>query len=102
MHSIVLEKDVLHVTVSDRLDINTAPVLMDDLQQYMGADIKKMVFFVKDLEYISSAGIRVVVFVKQRIGAELELVFVAASDLIKEVFEMTGLDDFIKFVQEYE
>ena len=54
----VKEGSKLTYTVSGRLDTNTSPELNDDIAASLG-DVKELVMDIKDLEYISSAGVRV-------------------------------------------
>ena len=54
----VKEGTKLTYTVSGRLDTNTSPELNDDIAASLG-DVTELVMDIKDLEYISSAGVRV-------------------------------------------
>ena len=54
-----------------------------------------MVFYAKDLEYISSAGIRVIVFAKQKVGGNSKLYLIGASETVLDVINMTGLANFM-------
>lgn len=81
--------------LSDRLDTETAP----QLDQRIGGipeSVTDVVFDLKDLVYVSSAGLRVILrtskLMDSRGGA---LTCKNASTLIKETFEMTGLVDII-------
>ena len=94
-------EDVLKVTISGRLDANNSPALSDELGKYRGQNIKDMVFYVKDLEYISSAGIRVIVFAKQKIGENSQIFLIGASETVLDVINMTGLANFMKVQDQY-
>lgn len=98
MYSIEHVQETLTITLSGKLDTNSAPPLMDELNQYIGKAIHTVIFDARALSYISSAGIRVVVFAKQKLGEGLTLRFVGTAPEVKDVFEMTGLTDFITFV----
>jgi anti-anti-sigma factor len=93
--------DVLSVHLSGRLDAANAPALSDELTKYKGKPIKNMVFFAKDLEYISSAGIRVIVFAKQRIGENATIYLIGAPETVLDVIRMTGLANFMVIQDSY-
>ncbi len=86
---------VLKITLSGKLDANNSPALSDELIGYKGKEISDIVFLAKDLEYISSAGIRVIVFAKQKIGENSKLYLIGASETVMDVINMTGLANFI-------
>ena len=82
------------ITLVGRLDTTTAPALDQTINEDMG-DIKNLVLDLKGLEYISSAGLRVLLGAQkkmQKIGA-MKLIHV--SEAVMEVFEMTGFADIL-------
>ena len=92
------ENTIIHL--KDKLDYATASVLMDELRTLVGKGVKKINFYCSELEYISSAGIRAMVFVKQKIdkNVDVDVYLHNAAESIKEVFEMSGLDGYFEFV----
>jgi len=95
--SMVIEGDIAKIELGGKLDANNAPRLMDELKSLVGKEISKIVFLVSELEYISSAGLRAIVFSKQKIGAEVEVVLVGAKKAVTDVISMSGLDNFMTF-----
>ena len=86
--------DVTTIEIAGRLDTTTAPVLEKTINEDIG-DAKNLVLDVKGLEYISSAGLRVLLGAQkkmQRIGS-MKVVNVCAE--VMEVFEMTGFADIL-------
>ena len=78
--------------VSGRLDTTTAPVLDKTINEDIG-DTQNLVIDVKGMEYISSAGLRVLLAAQkkmQKIGT-MKLINVCVS--VMDVFEMTGFAD---------
>ena len=63
-----------------------------------GADIKKVTFDVKELEYIASAGLRVIIFTKQKLGADTQIFMKDVNDDVRQVIEMTGCDNFVTII----
>ena len=95
---IKLEETTLTVNLGVELSKINAPVLMQLLSTYQGQDIRKIVFDATDLVFISSAGIRCIIFARKDLGEKPEIVFVNCAKEIYEVFQIAGLFRFITFV----
>ncbi len=95
-----LEGTTLTVNLGLELSKINAPALMQLLSTYRGQDIQKIVFDATDLVFISSAGIRCIIFARQDLGEKPEIVFVNCAKEIYEVFEITGLFRFVSFVED--
>ena len=81
------------VTVAGRLDTMTAPELQGALAGATDG-AAKLVFDFAGLQYISSAGLRVLLAMnKQMMSGGGELAVVHANQAVKDVFEMTGFSD---------
>ncbi len=100
--SINYENKVVKVTLSGSLDAKRAPALADEIKKLIGKDIEKIVFFAKDLEYISSAGLRVIIFSKQKIGIDIKLYMVGATEGVLDVIKMSGIDNIMEITDTYE
>ena len=86
--------DVTTIEIAGRLDTTTAPVLEKTINEDIG-DAKNLVLDVNGLEYISSAGLRVLLGAQkkmQKIGS-MKVVNVCAE--VMDVFEMTGFADIL-------
>lgn len=86
------------VKLVGRLDASVAPELHSKMAEMQGQDIKKVTFDVKELEYIASAGLRVIIFAKQKLGADTEIFMKDASEEVRSVIEMTGCDNFVTMI----
>ena len=78
------------VQMNGRLDTNTAP----QFEKFIGENIFKMDTLTLDcegLEYVSSAGLRVLLSAQKRLKEGMKLKNV--GELVMEVFEMTGFVD---------
>ena len=100
--NLVQDNGTVKITLTGSLDAKNAPALAEDLKGLVGKDIKKIVFLVKDLEYISSAGLRVIIFAKQKIGEDTEVIMVGAQEGVLDVIKMSGLDNIMTFADSYE
>jgi anti-anti-sigma factor len=85
----------LTLTLEGRLDTTTAPELEKELKASLG-EIDSLILDFTDLVYLSSAGIRVIIMAQKLMKPPKEMMIRQVSDIIYEVFEMTGLTDVIK------
>ena len=79
--------------VSGRLDTNTAPVLNTDLTESLEG-MNELVLDLKDLEYISSAGVRVLLSAYKTMSKRDGMVLKNLPEMVREVLSVTGLLDF--------
>ena len=89
------------VILSGRLDATNAPALQEELKKLIGEKIARLVFFANNLEYISSAGLRIIIFAKQKIGADSKVYFIGGQDAVVNVIRMSGLDNFMDIQPTY-
>ncbi|MBN1913331.1 MAG: STAS domain-containing protein, partial [Candidatus Omnitrophica bacterium] len=68
--TVTCNADNAEIELCGRLDATNSPVLQEELKKLAGKNIKKLNFNAKDLEYISSAGLRVIIFAKQKLGVD--------------------------------
>ena len=94
------EGTTLHVYLGFELSIANSAALREMFEAYRGQDISKIVFDATDLVFLSSSGIRVIIFAKQEVGQEPEIVFLNCAKEIYETFKITGLVDFFSFMDD--
>jgi anti-anti-sigma factor len=83
---------IIRMDLSGELDASTAAQFRDEINQAAGQELKRLVLFMEALDYMASAGIRVLVFAKQKMGADVDIYVVAAQDAVKETLKLTGLE----------
>ena len=82
----------LVVKLNGRLDTTTSPQLERTL---LLDDIDEVIFDLTDLQYLASAGLRVLLTTQKKMNARKGTMVVKnANEMILEVFEMTGLIDY--------
>ena len=90
----------LVIELGRSLNTANAPALQDELATYVGQeDIEKVVFDASELLTLSSSGLRVLYFSKQRLGNKPEIVFVNCAKEIYNTLKMIGLASSIKFLK---
>ena len=80
--------------VSGRLDTQTAPELEKELDACI-AGLKELIFNMKGLEYISSAGLRVILKAQKIMNTQGVMKLIGVNDGIMEVFDITGFLDIL-------
>ena len=83
----------MKIAIEGRLDTLTAPELQAELANYKLGDLTEIVLDLSKLEYISSAGLRVLLqaFRSMKMGGVMRVV--NANEITKKVFEVTGFDE---------
>ena len=87
--------DNLTIVLEGRLDRNTAEDLDKKLSGALHG-INKITFDFKDLEYISSAGLRVILAAQKKLRGDDSVIITGASREIKDVFDVTGFSKILK------
>ena len=77
-----------------RLDTTTAPALDKTINEDIG-DVKNLVLDIKGLEYISSAGLRVLLSAQKKMQKIGSMKVINVCEAVMEVFEMTGFADIL-------
>lgn len=88
-----LEKNVLVLAVEGRLDTVTAPELEREVGDLRG--VTDLVIDMKNLEYISSAGLRVILKAQKIMNTQGSMKLRNVGESIMEVFEITGFSDIL-------
>lgn len=94
-YSVSNENGILNVYLKGFLDASNAVGLMEEMKKYVGISVTRIVFHAKELEYIASSGLRVIIYTKQKIGYEAEVILKEPQAAVISVFEMSGLINFV-------
>ena len=86
----------LLISLEGRLDTVTAPRLEEELKSSVQGIIS-LVFDLKDLQYISSAGLRVLLSAQKTMNRQGTMAVRNVSDGVREIFDVTGFSDILKF-----
>ena len=84
----------LTLIVSGRLDTQTAPELENVLDASLPG-LKELIFDMTNLEYVSSAGLRVILKAQKAMNAQGSMKLIGVNDNIMEVFDITGFLDIL-------
>ena len=89
-----LEGSAMSLDLNGRLDTTSSPKLEEELKNSLDG-VTSLVFDMKDLEYISSAGLRVLLSAQKVMNRQGEMKLIHVNDVINEIFEVTGFTDIL-------
>ena len=84
----------LVIALEGRLDTTTSPALEKELKESLDG-IESLTFDLGALDYISSAGLRVLLSAQKTMNKQGDMVVKNVSEEIMEVFEVTGFSDIL-------
>ena len=90
----LFEGERLTLPLSGRLDTNSSPALEAELKQSVGG-VKELIFDFSGVEYISSAGLRVLLAAQKVMNRQGSMKLIGVNDDVMEVFEITGFSDIL-------
>lgn len=89
-----VENNAATLKISGRVDTTTAPefeAIMDECV----VDLEKLILDCNEMEYISSAGLRVILKVQKLMNKQGEMKLINVNETIMEVFDITGFADIL-------
>ena len=89
-----INQEAVTLIVSGRLDTQTAPELENELDSSLSG-IKELTFDMTNLEYVSSAGLRVILKAQKAMNTQGSMKLTGVNDSIMEVFDITGFLDIL-------
>jgi len=98
----MLDKGIAKITLAGELDASTAPQFQKEVEKAAQQKARRLVLVVAALEYIASAGLRVLVFAKQKMGSQVDVYVVGAQEQVMETIRKTGLHNSVVSLKEYD
>ena len=90
----ISDGEKLTLAIAGRLDTNSSPKLEAELRQSVDG-VTELIFDFSEVEYISSAGLRVLVAAQKVMNRQGSMKLIGVSDEVMEVFEITGFADML-------
>lgn len=81
---------VARITLVGSLDASSAPRFKEVIEQAATQAPSRLVLFVDKLEFLASAGLRVLIFAKQKMGAHVDIYVVGSQGPVLGTLEMSG------------
>ena len=89
-----LDGTKLEIALEGRLDTMTAPQLEEEVKNNIEG-IKELIFDLKNLAYVSSAGLRVLLSAQKTMNKQGSMTIKNANEEVMEIFEVTGFIDIL-------
>ncbi len=99
---VIRNEQTLNVLLGKDLSIGNSTAMLEELTKYVGQGIQKIVFDATGLTFLSSSGIRCLLFAYQDLSNQPEIIFVNCASEVYEVLDSVGLTAFIRFEQSAE
>ncbi|NEP89545.1 MAG: anti-sigma factor antagonist [Okeania sp. SIO2C2] len=93
---------IAKITLSGELDGSTAPAFKKKVEEAAAENSKRLVLMMNDLEYMASAGLRVLIFSKQKMGTGVDIYMVGVQEMVLDTIKKTGFDQSIYLLDEYD
>ncbi|MFE9251218.1 anti-sigma factor antagonist [Streptomyces sp. NPDC007088] len=94
----MINDNVATIQVTGDLDAATAGWFHDTINRAADAGAVELVIRAERLSYLSSAGLRSLVFARQKMGEDVRVAVVGASDLVARTIRLAGFDRSIDLV----
>lgn len=87
---LVMNENVAMITLSGSLDAAAAPRFKEVIEEAAGQTPTRLVLLMNELEFLASAGLRVLIFAKQKMGANVDIYVVGSQGPVLGTLEMSG------------
>jgi len=87
---LAMTDSIAKITLTGSLDASSAPRFKEVIEQAAVQSPSRLVLLMKDLEFLASAGLRVLIFAKQKMGAKVDIYVVGSQGPVLGTLEMSG------------
>lgn len=93
---------VARIALVGELDASVAANFRSKIEEAASPELRKLVLMLEGLEYMSSAGLRVLVFAKQKMGPNVQIFVVGAQPQVVEPIRQTGFHHSVYMLDAYD
>ncbi len=86
----MMQDGTAEISLTGELDASVANEFKAAVEKAATDRAKILVLNMKELEFMSSAGLRVLVFAKQKMGSDVDIYVIGAQQAVRDTIEMTG------------
>ena len=84
--------------LNGELDAAAAPAFREKIEIASSAKVQKLVLDMSGLEYMASAGLRVLIYAKQKMGVGVDILLVGTQPMVRDTLEKTGFHHSVTMV----
>lgn len=93
---------IAKLTLTGELDAAAANDFKAAVEQVAASHPKRLVLMMSQLTYMASAGLRTLVFAKQKMGGAVDIYVIGVQDTVRETLEMTGFQHSVIMLEQYD
>lgn len=93
--NVINENNLAKVVLEGRIDTGTAPTLDKEMKKVL-KKFTNICFDFEKVEYITSAGLRVILAISKELNGIGKMTIINASSTVKEIFDMTGFSEVVE------
>ena len=90
---------IAQITLSGELDGGTANDFKKKVEDAVATNPTKLVFMMQDLTFMASAGLRVLIFAKQKMGTDVDICMVGVQEMVMDTIKKTGFDQSVYLLE---
>ena len=90
------------IKLTGELDASVALDFKETIEQAAANNSKKLVLFMEDLEFMASAGLRILVFAKQKMGTDVDIYVIGSQGPVLNTLKMSGFHHSVYIQDSYE
>src|ERR1700682_6460248 len=90
---LLIDDRIAKITLNGELDAASAGDFRDKIAEAATKNPRALVLFMENLDYMASAGLRTLIFAKQKMGAAVDIYVIGAQESITETLELTGFQN---------
>jgi anti-anti-sigma factor len=91
--SLLMEDGNAKITLTGELDAASAGAFRDRIAEAATQNPRALILMMENLDYMASAGLRTLIFAKQKMGAGVDIYVIGAQESITETLELTGFQN---------
>jgi anti-anti-sigma factor len=100
--SLLIDNGIAKITLNGELDAASAGAFRDRIAEAAAQNPRALVLMMANLDYMASAGLRTLIFAKQKMGVAVDVYVIAAQESIIETLELTGFLNSVISLATYE
>jgi anti-anti-sigma factor len=103
--NVTLEMTANHIakTLAGKLDASVAAAAFKaEIEKAAAQQAKRLVLLMSELSYMASAGLRALVFARQKMGFDVDIYLVGPQESVLETIEMTGFHHSVVILNTYD